>query len=192
MAFAILDGIEPAEYRKSLEKSLEISSLSSPDLRKQIAIIRATVHSDGRPSSFGMIPRLFMTAKVTVAEHYTCYVAERRDGPRPPGRPRRLKRAIEEVITVKAIASYESKVASTYSNLAEFVFESFGVTVSNQLVRLTIGRNATVKVLSVYPMENARIECPPSGIDAHFGLLAQDLRRLPASLRCNIDEMGWA
>jgi hypothetical protein len=113
-----------------------------------------------------------MTAKVTLAEDYTCYVAERRDGPRPPGRPRRLKRAIEEAINVKAIASYESKMACTYSNLAEFIFESFRVTVSNQLVRLTVKRNATVNVLSVYPMENARIECPPTEIDAHFGLLA--------------------
>jgi hypothetical protein len=47
MAFVILDGIEPSEYRESLENSLEISSLSSPDLRKQIAIIRETLHSDG-------------------------------------------------------------------------------------------------------------------------------------------------
>jgi hypothetical protein len=58
------------------------------------------------------------------------------------------------VITVKAIASFDSKMACTYSNLAEFVFESFGLTVSNQLVRLTVKRNAAVKVLSVHPMEN--------------------------------------
>jgi hypothetical protein len=34
MALAILGGTEPPEYRESLETSLEISSLSSPDLRK--------------------------------------------------------------------------------------------------------------------------------------------------------------
>jgi hypothetical protein len=44
MALAILDGIEPSKYRESLETSLEISILSSPDLRKQIAIIRETLH----------------------------------------------------------------------------------------------------------------------------------------------------
>jgi hypothetical protein len=132
-----------------------------------------------------------MMAKATVAEHYTRYVAERRDGPRPSGRPRQLTRAIEEAITVKAIASFESKMACTYLNLAEFIFELFGVTVSNQLVRLSVKRNEAVKILSVYPMEDARVECPPSEIDAHFALLAQEPQRLPAFLRCNLDEMGW-
>jgi hypothetical protein len=64
--------------------------------------------------------------------------------------------------------------------------------VSNQLVRLPVKRNKTVKVLSVYPMENTRVECLPSEIDAHFTLLAQALQRLPASLPCNLDDMGWA
>jgi uncharacterized small protein (DUF1192 family) len=64
--------------------------------------------------------------------------------------------------------------------------------VSSQLVRLTVKRNEAVKVLSVYPMEDARIECLPSEIDAHFALLAQELQRLPASLLCNLGEMGWA
>jgi hypothetical protein len=123
-----------------------------------------------------MIARLLMMAKATVAEHYTRYVAERRDGPRPPVRPRQFTRAIEEVITVKAIACFESKMACTYSNLAEFVFESFGVTVSKQLVRLTVKRSEAVKVFSVYPMEDARVECPLSEIDAHFALLAQKLQ----------------
>jgi hypothetical protein len=91
---------------------------------------------------------------------------------------------------VKAIANFESKMACTYSNLAEFVFELLWVTVSNQLVRLTVKRNEAVKVLSVYPMEDARVECPPSEIDGHFALLPQELQRLPASLLCNLDEMG--
>jgi hypothetical protein len=76
MALAILDGIEPSEYRESLETSLEISSLSSPDLRKQIAIVRETLYPDGWPASFGMITRLLMMTKATVAEYYTRYVAE--------------------------------------------------------------------------------------------------------------------
>jgi hypothetical protein len=79
MALVILDDIEPSKYRESLEASLEISSLSSPDLRKQIAIIRETLHPDGGPTSFGMIARLLVMAKATVAEHYTRYVAERPD-----------------------------------------------------------------------------------------------------------------
>jgi hypothetical protein len=171
---------------------LEISSLSSPDLRKQIAIVRETLYPDGWPASFGMIARLLMMAKATVAEYYTRYVAERRDGPRPPGGPRRLTRAIEEAITVKVIASFESKMACIYWNLTDFVFESFGVTLNNQLVPLTVKRNEAVKVFSVYPMEDARVECPPSEIDAHFALLAWELQRLPASLLCNLEEMGWA
>jgi hypothetical protein len=55
MPFAILDGLEPSEYRESLETSLEISNRSCLDLRKPIAIIRETLHPDGRPTSFGMI-----------------------------------------------------------------------------------------------------------------------------------------
>jgi DNA-binding IclR family transcriptional regulator len=42
MTLAVLDGIEPSEYRESLETSLEIASTSSHDLRKQIATIRET------------------------------------------------------------------------------------------------------------------------------------------------------
>jgi hypothetical protein len=39
MTHVVLDGIEPSEYRKSLEASMEIASISFPNLRKQIAII---------------------------------------------------------------------------------------------------------------------------------------------------------
>jgi hypothetical protein len=64
--------------------------------------------------------------------------------------------------------------------------------VSNQLVRLIVKRNEAVKVFSVYPMEDARVECPSSEVDAHFALLTQELQRLSASLLSNLDEMGWA
>jgi hypothetical protein len=63
---------------------------------------------------------------------------------------------------------------------------------NNQLVRVTVKRNEAVKVLSVYPMENARAECPPSEIDGYFAFLAQGLQRPSASLLCDLDEMGWA
>jgi hypothetical protein len=46
LVFAVLDGIEPSEYSESLETSLSIASLSSPDLRKQIAQLRTTLRID--------------------------------------------------------------------------------------------------------------------------------------------------
>jgi hypothetical protein len=54
ISLAALDGIEPSECRKSLERSLEIASISSPDLHKQIAVIRETLHLDDNPTSFGI------------------------------------------------------------------------------------------------------------------------------------------
>jgi hypothetical protein len=45
-ALTILDRIEPSEYCESLETSIEIANILSPDLRKQIAIIRQTLHPD--------------------------------------------------------------------------------------------------------------------------------------------------
>jgi hypothetical protein len=131
-------------------------------------------------------------ARATVAEHYGQYLAERRDGPQPPGRPCKLTRAIEEAIVAKAIDRFDNKTACTCSDLTAFVFEAFGVSVSRQLIRLTIKRNTDVKALLAYPMENNRVECPTEDIDANFALLEEELRQMPASLVGNLDELGWA
>jgi hypothetical protein len=69
MDFSILDLMQPLQYRESLETSLEISSLSFPDLRKQIAILREKCRLDGNPTSFGIISRIRRMAKVTITEH---------------------------------------------------------------------------------------------------------------------------
>jgi hypothetical protein len=192
MDISILHLMQPLQYRESLETSLEISSLLSPDLRKQIAILRKTCHLDGKPTSFGIISQILRMAKATVAEHSGRYLAERRHGPRPPGRPSKFTRAIEEAIVVKAIDRFDSKTACAYSDLADFAFETFGVSVNSQLIRVTIKRNTDVKALLAYPMENDRVECPMEDIDARFALLEEELRQMPASLVCNLDEMGWA
>jgi hypothetical protein len=39
LVLSVLDDIEPSEYRESLKTSLEIASMLSPELRKQIVII---------------------------------------------------------------------------------------------------------------------------------------------------------
>jgi hypothetical protein len=66
-----------------------------------------------------MITRVLEMAKVTIAEHYTRHLAERRDGLRPPGRPRRLTRNIKEAITVKTIESFKNKITCTYSDMSD-------------------------------------------------------------------------
>jgi hypothetical protein len=191
MAIIFLHGTEPWEYREYIEISLVIASISSPDLRKQTAIIRQTLHPDGKPTSSGMIARVLGMAKPTTTEHSTRDLTERRYSVGPTGRRHRLTKTIEEAITVKAIESSENKVACTYSDLVEFVFEWFGATVSNQLARLTAKRNKRVTVLTAHPMEDARVKYTPSEIDAHFALVAQELQRLPASLLYKLKEMGW-
>jgi hypothetical protein len=117
ITLAVLDGTEPSKYRESLKISLEIARISSPDPHKRIAIVRETLHPDGKTTSFGMTARVLGMAKTTVTEHYIRYLAERRYGLRPRGPPHRLTRAIEEAITVKAIESFEDKMACTYSFL---------------------------------------------------------------------------
>jgi hypothetical protein len=131
MDLSILDLMQPLQCRESLETSLEISSLSSPDLRKQIFILRETCRLDGKPTSFGIISGILRMAKETVAEHYGRYPAERCHGLRPPGRPRKLIRVIEETIAVKAINRFDNKTAYIYSDLLDFVFKTFGVSVSS-------------------------------------------------------------
>jgi hypothetical protein len=131
MALAVLDGIEPSEYRESLETSLEIASRPSPDLRKQITIIQETLHPDIKPKFFGMLAIVVGMAKATSAEHDTRYLAEPRSGRRPPSWPHRLRKALKNVITIDAIDSFGNKMACTFSDLAEFGSESFAVTVSN-------------------------------------------------------------
>jgi hypothetical protein len=92
MSFTALSGMvspslmafNPA-YREFLERSLGIASISSPDLRQSIAIIREMVHPDGKPTSFGMIARMLGMAKATVAEHYTRSLAGPRYGLWPTG-----------------------------------------------------------------------------------------------------------
>jgi hypothetical protein len=80
MVLSIRDLMQRLQYGESLE----ISSLSSPDLRKQITILRETCRLDGKPTSFGIIFRILRMAKTTVAEHYGQYLTERRHGPQPP------------------------------------------------------------------------------------------------------------
>jgi hypothetical protein len=82
---AVLDGIVPSEYGEPHEPSLDIASLSSSDLPKQITIIRETRHPNGKPTSFGMIARVLEMTKVTVADHYARCLAERCDGLRSSG-----------------------------------------------------------------------------------------------------------
>jgi hypothetical protein len=55
MAIAVRDGIEPSEHRESLETSMVVARISSPDLRKHSAIIPEAMHPDGKPIFFGMI-----------------------------------------------------------------------------------------------------------------------------------------
>jgi hypothetical protein len=76
MTLAVLDSTEPSDYRESLEISLEIVSISSPDLPQQTTIIRETVHPDGKPTLFAMIAIVLGMVKSTVAEHYTRYFGE--------------------------------------------------------------------------------------------------------------------
>jgi hypothetical protein len=70
MDLSILDLMQPLQYRESPETSLEISSLSSPDLRKQISILRKTYCLDAKPTSFGIVSRIFHMARAIVAEDY--------------------------------------------------------------------------------------------------------------------------
>jgi len=42
MNAAVLQAVEPVEYREELQASMEISALCAPDFRKQIAILRET------------------------------------------------------------------------------------------------------------------------------------------------------
>jgi hypothetical protein len=93
-----------------------------------------------------------------------------------------LTKTIEEAIVVKAIDRFDNKTACTYSDLSDFVFETFGASGNNQLIGLTVKRRTDVKALLAYPMENNRIECPTEDIDVHFTLLEEDLRQIPASL----------
>jgi hypothetical protein len=65
MDLSTLDLMQELQYRESLE----ISNPSSPDLRKQIAILRETRRLDGKPRSFGIISRILRMAQATVAEH---------------------------------------------------------------------------------------------------------------------------
>jgi hypothetical protein len=160
MDLVILDGIHPLGYRETLETSLEISIISSPDLCKQITIIRETMYPDGRPTSFGILSRLLRMAKATIAEHSTCYPGERRYDLRLPCRPRELTRVREEAICVKAIETLNEEMTGTYSDLADFVFSAFRMTVSNRLIRVTIKRTKNVEALSVSPMEGVLVACP--------------------------------
>jgi hypothetical protein len=103
-----------------------------------------------------------------------------------------LTRTIEEAIVVKVIDKFDNKTACTYSDLTDFVFETFGVSVSSQLIQLVVKRSTDVKAFLAYPMDNDPVECPTEDIDAHCALLEEELRQMPASLVCNLDEMGWA
>jgi hypothetical protein len=64
MDLSILDLMQPVPYRELLE----ISTLSSLDLRKQIAVLCETCRLDGKPTSFGIISRIFCMAKETVVD----------------------------------------------------------------------------------------------------------------------------
>jgi hypothetical protein len=82
-AVVVLDGIEPSDHCESLETSLEIASISSPDLRKQITIVQETLCPDGKLTSFWMIMRVLGMARATVAEYYTCCLIQRCHDLRP-------------------------------------------------------------------------------------------------------------
>jgi hypothetical protein len=101
-------------------------------------------------NSFRMIIRVLGMAKATVAEHYTRYLAEQCSGLLLPGRLRRLTKAI----TVMAIESFENKITCTYSDMADFAFESFGVTLRNQWVRFPVKCDKSVKVPFACPTED--------------------------------------
>jgi hypothetical protein len=66
---SVLDLMQPLRHRESLETWPEISSFSSPDLIKQIALLRETCCLDGKPTSFGIISRILRMAKAIVTEH---------------------------------------------------------------------------------------------------------------------------
>jgi hypothetical protein len=75
--------------------------------------------------------------------------------------------------------------------LADDIFEVFNLTVSNQLIRLTVKRSSQAKVILAHPMEAHHVACPEGDINAHFQLLGQELDQIPACLACNLEEMGW-
>jgi hypothetical protein len=79
----IMTGLAGQSFAESLETSLVTAGISSPDLHRQVAIIRETLHSGGKPTTFGMIARVIGMAQATVAELYTHHLAEQRCGLRP-------------------------------------------------------------------------------------------------------------
>jgi hypothetical protein len=98
---------------------------------------------------------------------------------------------MEEAISIKTAEAFESQVPCTYSALADYIFEAFNLTVSNQFIRLTVKRSSQVKTILSHPMEADRVACPESDINVHFELLGQELEQMPACLICNLDEIGW-
>jgi hypothetical protein len=90
---------------------------------------------------------------------------------------------MDKAISIKAAEEFESQVPCTYSELADYIFEALNLTVSNQLIRLTIKRSSQVKAILAHPMEADRVACSEGDIDAHF-------EQMPACLVCNLDEIG--
>jgi hypothetical protein len=76
--------------------------------------------------------------------------------------------------------------------LTNYIFEAFKLTVSNQLIRLTVKQNSHIKAILAHRIEADRVACPEGDIDAYFELLGQEPGQIPACLVCNLDEMGWA
>jgi hypothetical protein len=57
MAFGLLGAVPDLDSKESLQMFLELLVLSASDLRKQIAIIRKTVHSNSKLTLFRLTAR---------------------------------------------------------------------------------------------------------------------------------------
>jgi hypothetical protein len=145
--FGVLDAVSDPDDKESLQMSLDLSVLSASDLRKPIAIIRETVQPNGKLTSFGLTAHFLGRIKAAVSEQYYRYLGEQAHDPRPPGHSRKLAQAMEEAITVKATEYYETRVACVYFTFAGFVFDAFGLVLSNQPVRLTVKSHLSIKTV---------------------------------------------
>jgi hypothetical protein len=157
---------------------------------QQVVEIAEALRQPPHCLSLKTIGSIFGISKGAVNSHLS-----ERWSDRPAGRPRTLTDDQWEDIVSYVLLRNEARRPPSYSDIQIHILDTFDVSIAGDTLRNLIRRTDRLRVVDGKPVEEERVECDTTQIDAYYRNLEHILKDFPASLVINLDESGhqeWA
>lgn len=182
-----LDQDTRAELEQRLEDSQQCASM-----REQLALLREPYHSAEGTPPYSLLADIFGVSRGTVHNQIQRFRRETASGgPRPSGRPPVLSPEQMQLVIEKISTDYYNRELCTYPSLSRWLEEEHGLSILPDTLGAIIRSHQECQAVLAPVMEDKRCECSTEAIDEYFEEFARLANDRPASLICNLDEMGY-